>query len=111
MEATSRRVLRHPVLGDLPDAQAVQITVDGQSLVARQGEPIAAVLLASGISVCRTMPESREPRGAFCWVGRCTDCLMTVDGEPNVRACQTAVRHGQVIWTQSGLGEWEGSAR
>lgn len=109
-EAGDLRVLHHPVLGELPETRLVQITVDGQPLLAREGEAIAAALLAHGILVCRTMPGSREPRGVFCALGRCTDCLMTVDGEPNVRACLTPVREGQVIWTQAGLGRWEGPA-
>lgn len=104
------RILHHPVLGDLPVSRPVQITVDGQPLVAREGEMIAAALLAHGILVCRTMPGGREPRGVFCALGRCADCLMTVDGEPNVRACLTPVREGQVVWTQAGLGRWEGRA-
>lgn len=104
------RVWHHPVLGELQQARPVQITVDGQPLLAREGEVIAATLLAHGILVCRAMPGGREPRGVFCALGRCTDCLMTVDGEPNVRACLTPVREGQVIWTQAGLGRWEGPA-
>jgi len=111
METSNRRVLRHPVLGELAHARPVQIIVDGRPLLAHEGEPIAAALLAQGIVVCRTMPARDEPRGAFCWLGRCTDCLMTVDDEPNVRTCQTAVRHGQVIRTQLGLGQWEGPTR
>ncbi len=109
-QAGHLRVLHHPVLGDLPESRPVQITVDGQPLLAREGEAIAAALLAHGILVCRTMPGGREPRGVFCALGRCADCLMTVDGEPNVRACLTPVREGQVVWTQAGLGRWEGRA-
>ncbi|MDI3340491.1 MAG: (2Fe-2S)-binding protein [Sphaerobacter sp.] len=101
------RVRTHPVLGDLPPAPEVTIFVDGRPIPARAGEPIAAALLASGIRVCRTMPRSRQPRGVFCGVGRCTDCAMTVDGEPNVRTCVTPVRDGQRIVTQRGLGAWE----
>lgn len=104
------RVQRHPVLGDLPEANLVTITVDGRAITARAGEPIAAALLASGIRCCRTMPQSREARGPFCAVGRCTDCVMTVDGEPNVRTCVTPVRDDQQIETQHGLGAWEGGS-
>lgn len=103
-----RRVRAHPILGELPEASLVTIMVDGQPVEARAGEPIAAALLASGRRVCRTMPGSDEPRGPFCAVGRCLDCIMTVDGELNVRTCVTPVRDGMRVETQQGLGTWEG---
>lgn len=102
------RVRHHPVLGDLPAAATVTITVDGRAVPARAGEPIAAALLANGIRICRTMPGSGEPRGPFCAVGRCPDCMMTVDGELNVRTCITPVRDGMRVETQQGLGAWGG---
>jgi predicted molibdopterin-dependent oxidoreductase YjgC len=102
----SRRIDQHPVLGDLEPAAEVNITVDGQPFRAREGEPIAAALMANGIDICRAMPESGESRGVFCGVGRCSDCLMTVDGVLNVRTCGSPVREGTEIETQHGLGTW-----
>ncbi len=104
---TSWRVRRHPVLGDLDEAPVVQLTVDGRPIEARAGETIAAALLASDLRTFRSMPESGELRGLFCGVGRCSDCMMTVDGEPNVRTCVTPVRDGMRVETQRGLGRWE----
>lgn len=98
------RVRKHPLLGDLPDAEEIQITVDGRVLAARAGEVIAAALLANGIRSFRTTSSSGEPRGPFCAVGRCPDCMMAVDGNLNVRTCMTPVRDGMVIETQHGLG-------
>jgi predicted molibdopterin-dependent oxidoreductase YjgC len=103
----SRRITQHPLLGPSAAAQTVRITVDGQPLEALLGEPIAASLMANGIDICRAMPESGESRGVFCGVGRCSDCLMTVDGVLNVRTCITPVRDGMRIETQHGLGHWE----
>jgi predicted molibdopterin-dependent oxidoreductase YjgC len=107
----SWRIADHPILGPLDTSQTVTITVDGQDLTALAGEPIAATLLAHGITVCRTAPDSGELRGPFCAVGRCPDCLMTVDGELNVRTCVTPVRDGMRVETQAGLGEWEGGGQ
>lgn len=104
-----RRIVHHPLLGDLPETDRIEITVDGQPLAARNGEPIAAALMANGIDICRAMPESGESRGVFCGVGRCSDCLMTVDGVLNVRTCITPVKNGMRIDTQHGLGYWEES--
>lgn len=107
MQEQALRVLRHPVLGDLPAVATVRITVDGREIAARAGEVVAAALLAHGIHVCRTMPHTGEPRGPFCAVGRCPDCAMTVDGRVNVRTCLEPVRDGMRVETQRGLGEWE----
>jgi len=35
-------------------------------------------------------------------LGRCTDCMMIVNGQPNVRTCVTPARDGMVIQTQVG---------
>ena len=91
------RVEKHPVLGDREVGRLVAVRVDGREIVAVEGEPIAAALLAQGIRVMRKTPRFGEPRGIFCGIGRCTDCIMTVDGVPNVRTCVTPVREGMVI--------------
>ena len=39
-------------------------------------------------------------------MGVCQDCLVTVDGRPNVRACVTPVRDGMRVESQRGLGDW-----
>lgn len=92
--------------GPAPRGKDVTITVDGQPLTARQGEPVLLALLAHGLSHCRTMPGSGAPRGLFCGVGRCPDCAMIVDGVPNVRTCVTPVQPGLLVETQLGLGSW-----
>ena len=91
------RVEKHPVLGDREVGRLVTVTVDGKEIAAVEGEPIAAALLAQGIRVMRKTPRFGEPRGIFCGIGRCTDCIMTVDGIPNVRTCVTPIRTGMVI--------------
>ncbi len=91
------RVEKHPVLGDREVGRLVSIIVDGRLIQAVEGEPIAAALLANGMRVMRKTPRFGEPRGVFCGIGRCTDCIMTVDGTPNVRTCVTPVKEGMVI--------------
>ena len=103
--AFDRRIRSHPLLGPLPPASEIAFTFDDRPIVARAGEPIAAALLAAGVRVFRTMPRSGEARGGWCMVGRCTDCLVVVDGRPNVRACVTPVAPGIRVATQHGLGE------
>jgi predicted molibdopterin-dependent oxidoreductase YjgC len=103
------RVSKHPVLGDASPGRHVTIWLDGEPLAAVEGEPIAAALLAHGRRVFRRTPRFSEPRGVFCGIGRCTDCIMTVDGVPNVRTCVTPVRDGMVV--TSNLKEVTGDDR
>ena len=102
----ARRITDHPVLGLIPDAKLVTITFDGQPIQAREGEPVAVAILAAGVRTFRTMPRSGEPRGGYCFVGRCSDCLVVVDGKPNVLACQVPVQGGLNVSTQHGIGIW-----
>ena len=103
--ATRRRVVDHALLGPLPDVEEIAFTFDGEPVLARTGEPLLAALLAAGIRSVRTMPATGERRGGWCLVGRCTDCLVVVDGVPNVRACVEPVRAGMLVETQHGLAE------
>ncbi len=103
---TACRIMDHPILGAQDEVPVVEITVDGRSVQAREGEMIAAALMAAGIRIFHYSTHRKEPRGVFCAVGRCTDCVMIVDGVPNVRTCVTPVRAGMVVSTQQGLGHW-----
>lgn len=76
--------------------------------MARKGEVIAAVLMANGIMVHRHTAKLHEPRGIYCGIGQCTDCVMTVNGKPNVRTCITPVEEGMVVETQEGIGKGGG---
>ena len=102
------RIEHHVILGDLEPGTQVWITVDGKKMPARAGEPILSALLANGVKVQNISIKKHEPRGYFCGIGRFTNCVMTVNGDPNVRTCVTPVEYGMVIETQDGLGKWEG---
>ena len=104
---SDRRISEHPILGPLPQAEEVLVTIDGRRIRARRGETIAAALIAAGITTFRRTEGRDQPRGVFCAIGKCTDCVMTVDGVPNVRTCVTLVADGMQVSTQKGLGEWQ----
>ena len=99
------RVVHHPILGEMACSSKVTIRVDGKEVSALAGEPIAAALAAAGIRVHRYTEGRTEPRGIFCAIGQCTDCVMTVNGIPNVRTCVTPVFDGMVVETQHGSGQ------
>jgi predicted molibdopterin-dependent oxidoreductase YjgC len=99
------RITAHQILGDLPHARRVEFSFDGAAVEGREGEPVAAALFAAGFRVLRTMPRLGQPRGGYCMIGRCTDCMVVVDGVPNVPACLTPIAAGLDVRTQRGLGE------
>ncbi len=82
----------------------ITVSIDGQSVVAYAGETVAAVLLAQGRRTFRQTARTGAGRGLFCGIGICYDCLVTVDGMPNVRACLTPVAAGAVIETGTKVG-------
>ncbi len=73
---------------------AIRFTFDGVELPGHAGESLAAALLAQGIRRLRDGVDD-TPRGAFCLMGLCQDCLVRVDGVP-VEACRTTLRDGLV---------------
>ncbi|GGK00270.1 proline dehydrogenase [Streptomyces camponoticapitis] len=76
------------------------ITVDGEPLTGIAGQTVAGVLLAAGRPAWRRAP-SGAPRGVFCGIGVCFDCLVTVNDERDVRACRRRARDGDAVTTQS----------
>lgn len=84
----------------------VEIIVDGHQVRAHEGESVAAALLAAGRRALRTTDRRGEPRGLYCGIGVCFDCVMTLDGRPGVRTCQTPVRDGMRVDSQAGAGAW-----
>jgi len=83
----------------------VQITVNDAVVACRQGDSVAAALFAQGISACRDTAVSQAPRGPFCMMGICYDCLVTIDGKPNQQACMTLARDGMAVRRQHGARE------
>jgi len=75
------------------------VIVDGEPVPAYPGETVATVLLALGRPTFRHTDHLHAPHGLFCGMGVCFDCLVTVDGQANVRACMTPVQAGMVVET------------
>jgi hypothetical protein len=75
-------------------AALVELEFDGRRMVACDGDTVAATLLATGVATCRSTPVSHTPRGPYCLMGVCFECLVTIDGRANQQACMVAVRQG-----------------
>ncbi|MFH1777278.1 MAG: (2Fe-2S)-binding protein [Candidatus Omnitrophota bacterium] len=91
------RIKKHPILNALPNHRTVTIYFEGRKISAFAGEPVAAALVANGIKVLKITKKFHSPRGIFCAIGRCTDCMMKVDGKSNVRICLEKVCHDMRI--------------
>lgn len=85
----------------LPDDSAAEValTIDGVPFVARQGDSVAAAMLASGRLAFRASVVSGSRRGPWCLMGACFDCVVTIDGAPGRRACLATVAPGMRIET------------
>ena len=84
------------------DREKVGIVVDGVAVAARSGDTVAAAMFAAGWSCCRTTPVTSAPRGPFCMMGVCFECLVTIDGHASQQACLVAVAPGMCVDTQHG---------
>lgn len=99
------RITEHPILGKPEKGALVTFTLDGKEMQGYEGEPIAAALRADGFLVHRYTSRFHLPRGIFCAIGRCTDCVMIVDGKPNTRTCVTPLKAGMKVQTQYGASD------
>lgn len=75
------------------------ITVDGVPVAGLAGQSIAGVVLASGSLALRRTSQSGTPRGVFCGIGVCFDCLVQVNDQRDVRACQRKAADGDTVLT------------
>jgi predicted molibdopterin-dependent oxidoreductase YjgC len=88
----------------LPEAptEAVRIVFEGETLTAMRGDTVAAAVLAAGHLQTRTTPVSGAPRGPFCMMGMCFECLLEIDGQPNRQGCMVEVREGMSVRRMEG---------
>lgn len=86
-----------------PVETPVYLDLDGRKIPAREGEPVAAALIASGEFLFARSPKYHRPRGPYCLTGACSQCLMRVDGLPNTFTCLTKARAGMRLVRQNAL--------
>lgn len=90
--STSRRI---------ESGRIVTFTFEGQRIQGQEGDSVAAALAAAGILDLRDSVVSGAPRGIYCMMGACFDCLVEIDGVPNRQACMTQVHEGLDIRRQA----------
>ena len=95
---------KHPIL-EFKRGKKVKFYFEGKELEGYEGLPIAAALHAVGIKDLRYSEKYNRPRGFFCAVGKCSSCLMEVDGRPNVMVCMEPLKQGMKVRRQKGRGK------
>lgn len=74
----------------------VTLFLDGAPVRGVAGASVASLLLAAGIQTLRRSPRAGDPRGAFCLMGVCQECVVLVDGVLR-QACLVAARDGMRV--------------
>jgi len=65
------------------------VQVDGESVTAYHGETLATILLTAGKLVMQKTLKSQSPRGYYCGMGICNECMVELEDGTRVRSCQT----------------------
>ncbi len=97
------RIENHPIL-TFQRGKRITFAFDGRPIEAFEGESIAAALHAAGVMVLSHSLKLNRPRGFFCAIGKCSSCMMQVDGIPNVKTCLVLAEDGMEVHSQSGWG-------
>jgi sarcosine oxidase subunit alpha len=100
---SSLRITSHPIL-EFEKKEKVKFYFEDKELEGFAGEPIAAALHAAGVKMLRRSPQKNRARGFFCAIGRCSSCIMEVDGQINTMTCITPLKAGMQVKMQKGHG-------
>jgi predicted molibdopterin-dependent oxidoreductase YjgC len=83
-------------LGTVERGRQVSFTFDGQRVVAYEGETVASALVAADRWQIRRSARLAMPRGIFCDIGVCYECLVIHEGR-TVRSCLLEVQDGMEL--------------
>ena len=91
-----------PMDGQVIDRdRPITFVYNGKQLSGFAGDTVGSALAAAGVQTISRSFKYHRPRGLLCVAGRCPNCMVTVDGAPNVRACTTPVADGMVVGSQN----------
>jgi len=100
------RLIKHPII-EFQRGKKIKFFFEGKEINAYQGETVAAALIASGIKVFKYSKKYKRPRGLFCAIGKCSSCLVEINGIPNQMACVRLVEEGINVKRQKPIGVQE----
>lgn len=95
--------LFHQLPGSASQAgNTIAIEFNGERLQVHPGISLGAALLAAGVKTFRSTPVTGAPRAPYCMMGVCFECLVEVDGVPNMQSCLIPVRAGMAVRAMEG---------
>ncbi|MEM4257672.1 MAG: FAD-dependent oxidoreductase [Candidatus Thermoplasmatota archaeon] len=96
------RIQSHPIL-EFPSKKSIPFYFNNQKMTGVEGDTIASALHAAGVTTLSRSLRLHRPRGFFCGIGKCSSCLMRVNGIPNVRTCTAPLHENIHVETQDTL--------
>jgi sarcosine oxidase subunit alpha len=81
-------------------SKSIGFIYDGRQFLGFHGDTVASARAAAGQNIFSRSFKYHRPRGLLCCSGDCPNCMVQVDGQPNVRACQTNIKSGMVVCSQ-----------
>ncbi len=96
------RIRSHPII-DFKKRKELPFSFEKKKIVGEDGDTIASALHAAGVRTLTTSLKFDSPRGFFCGIGKCSSCLMRVNGIPNVRTCIAPLKEGIIVEMQEKL--------
>ena len=85
----------------MADSGKFTFEFDGKPVEARGGDTVASALYRAGRRIFTRSFKYHRPRGLLCMRGKCPNCLVNVDGTPNVRSCIAPARAGMRVRRQN----------
>jgi sarcosine oxidase subunit alpha len=79
----------------------ISFRFERRTISAFEGDTVGSALAAARVSITSRSFKYHRPRGLQCMTGSCPNCLMQIDGIPNVRACTEPVREGMRVERQN----------
>lgn len=98
------RIRAHPII-DFKKRKQLPFYFQKKKIVGEEGDTIASALHAAGVRTLTTSFKYESPRGFFCGIGKCSSCLMRVNGVPNVRTCIAPLIEGIQVEMQEKFAE------
>jgi sarcosine oxidase subunit alpha len=98
------RIRAHPII-DFKKRKEIPFYFQKKKIVGEDGDTIASALHAAGVRTLTTSLKYESPRGFFCGIGKCSSCLMRVNGIPNVRTCIAPLKEGIHVEMQDKLAQ------
>lgn len=102
MGGLSLRIKDHPII-NFKNQKKISFYFNDKKLYGFEKDSIASALHAAGVKKLTTSPIYDRPRGFFCGIGKCSSCLMRVNGVPNVRTCIAPIKNNIHVETQEKL--------